>query len=248
MLFKKSYLIKFGRTKTIIKTDDQTIKFKLKNRDDFKTITAGRISDFVFFESQLKSELKKMGFNKWTFKKPVAYVTIPTNFHPSDIKMVFDSFDSIGFNEIQTIFTHHAMVYNINRGMSFKQKIGVIDIEDDRIEFSLIDGKDIVKDSSIDLGFERMNRYFSNPKFATILEEMILEETEHFFGTLMGEIKLVIAGNKKSAFGTSSKLLQKERIDLEDTDEAIIKGLESILKYEKFNKNEGKKRTKRNCP
>lgn len=251
MLPKKNYYIKFGTSETIIKSDGKIITFKLKDRDDFKTIHAGKIGDFTFFESQIKLELIKLGFNKWSLKRKVAYVAIPINISQADIKMIIDSFDWIGFKEIYTIFEHHALIYNTNKENSFTKTFGIINIDDDRVDFGLIDGRQISKSSSIDLGFERMNRYFSNSKLLSNIGELILDEIEYFFGATINEIEIIITGNRKSQIGVTNKLLQNKGIrliEIENIGVTIIEGLESISKLETLPVKEGEKLTKRSRP
>lgn len=228
---KNIYFIKYGKENSVIRSSGKQISFPFMDDGEEETIYEGRIGNFRSFEAQIAVKLKDMGFIQGLFRKNIAFVAIPNDTSPSDMKSVFDSFMQVGFSEIYLMFEHMALALGLKSQLPNARILGIMDVGCDKIDISLVQEPQIIGKSCLKLNIDKFS---GNPVLSESLLNLILFDANRVFEGFLHTpgFQIVLTGARADRDGLASRLKSEWAEDvpvarIKEKDELVIAGLEA---------------------
>jgi hypothetical protein len=232
---KHIYYITYGKSGSVIKSPQETIRFSFTDAEEDETIYEGRIGDFFSFENQIKEQLGVVGFQKeGLFRKNVACVSIPIDSTPIDKRNIFYCFDQIGFSEVYLINQHIALVRSLKHRFSTVKTFGIIDVDADKIDISVVEESRIVRKSSFKFSQERQEQYRMDSTASELILKLIASDVkwvfEHFLSAQ--SFQVFLTGSHMEHYLDFGKYcqgaFQNPVVFLENSEELVISGLVAL--------------------
>ena len=237
---KEVYYIKYGKANSLIKSPQKATQFSFVDTEEDETIFEGRIGDFLCFESQIKAQLEAVGFQKeGFFKKNIACVAIPIDTTPIDKKNIFDCCDQVGFSEVYLVYEHIALAIALKYSFPGIKTFGIIDAGCSKVDISVVQDPSRLNKSSFKLGKERYAKYLYDPMLSELLFKLIAFDAKLVFEDFLPtqSSQLILTGGRMNQTEFIEGFLNEFEfknlaIRIDNNDELVISGLESIWKSE----------------